>query len=506
MDQELGDLAEAEEQESTYHTPSSVLSAFSSALKVSLEQTTFKLRGVYTLGRNVEYSGFYYDRMEEEAGNEKITLRVPASVRAVMTPGAVHTVLGFVERRVWGDRGSIECQVRVIKLVEQEEVKSDPEAEARLEIIALAAQRSMQNPEQVLRDILASKEQPNIAILYGEGGIVDRDVMTALGAASAHYNIMEFRESFSNPSRISTTLKGLDNGMYDQIAVVRGGGSGLEVLDDLNLAKTATEMTTPLLVALGHEQDHPFLEKVACRCFPTPTSLGEWLKKVAEDTHEDLARSKAALVKEVEKQYADRIKGLEKQVEDTIKANGEQQKTIEGLQKQMEEARKSADEGRAASDEKSQEIISGLKEQLEASKKMVEGQTEQNKELNEKIEKLGQDFDLRRQEQSKQNGEALDVLKKQLESGHTTTEQQAKTIASLQAQTERLSNDIQNARKDADARYGAELSELRTIKESQAVEIARLKASTTKRLSLLWFVVALVVGLVLGLLVAVAVL
>lgn len=335
MEAERVDTAELEEQEGSYQTPGSIISAFSSALKVPLEQTTLRLRGIYVPGNNQNYGGFYYDRMDDETGNDFITLRVPNRIRATMTSGAVHIVLGFVERRVKGERGCIECHFRIIQLLEQEDASADPAAEARLEVITKAVQRSILNPEQTLRNLLATDSKPRIAFLYGESGIVDRDVMTALGISSTYYEIAEFRESLSNPGKISKVLQSLDAGGYDLIAVVRGGGSGLEVFDDLELASTATELTTPLLVALGHEQDHPFLEKVACRYLPTPTALGYWLKKVAEDTHEDRAHSKAKLIEDVEKQSAEHIKSLESQVNDATRVSEERQKTIEGLQKQI---------------------------------------------------------------------------------------------------------------------------------------------------------------------------
>ncbi len=359
----------------SFHTPGSLISAFNSSLKVPLEQGTINLRGKYVQQPSRDYAGFFYDRMVDETSDDFVTLRVPRTVRSSMIRDTICTVNGFLERRVKGNKGAIECHFRVIRLLVQEEARTDPDIEIRQRVLETFMQRSWPNPEQQLKGLLAAGERPRLALLYGEVGIVHQDVMSSLGTANMFYDINEHREIFSDPMRVSERLKVLDSQGYDQLVVVRGGGSGLEVFDDIGLATTAACLTTPLLVALGHEVDHPFIERVSCRSFPTPTAFGEWLKKMADDVHEDLAHSKAALIIDIGKQFNERIKDLEEQVIEKNKLIEEQLGTISGLQKQMDDILKGFENTRAESDKRSSEVMDELRRQLSETRVESDGRT-----------------------------------------------------------------------------------------------------------------------------------
>ncbi len=104
-----------------------------------------------------------------------------------MTRDAICTVNGFLERRVKGNKGVIECHFRVIRLLIQEEARADPDVEIRQRVLEAFMRRMWPNPEQQLKGMLATGERPRLALLYGEVGIVHQDVMSALGTAKMFY-------------------------------------------------------------------------------------------------------------------------------------------------------------------------------------------------------------------------------------------------------------------------------------------------------------------------------
>jgi hypothetical protein len=69
---------------------------------------------------------------------------------------------------------------------------------------------------------------------------------------------------------------------YDLIVLYRGGGSGLEIFDDLDIARAVTSLKTPFVTAIGHANDTPFIQDVADGAYITPTDFGMYLKEFAD--------------------------------------------------------------------------------------------------------------------------------------------------------------------------------------------------------------------------------
>lgn len=80
----------------------------------------------------------------------------------------------------------------------------------------------------------------------------------------------------------------------DVIIVARGGGDfqNLLVFSDETLLRAAAECSTPLVSAIGHENDRPLLDDVADLRASTPTDAA---KRVVPDVAEELSRVQQAL-------------------------------------------------------------------------------------------------------------------------------------------------------------------------------------------------------------------
>jgi exodeoxyribonuclease VII large subunit len=66
---------------------------------------------------------------------------------------------------------------------------------------------------------------------------------------------------------------------YDCIAILRGGGSRLDLqaFDSLDLAKAIAKSKLPVLVGIGHEIDRSVLDEVAAVSLKTPTAVADFL-------------------------------------------------------------------------------------------------------------------------------------------------------------------------------------------------------------------------------------
>ena len=131
------------------------------------------------------------------------------------------------------------------------------------------------------------------------------------------------------------------NNTFDAIALVSGGGGGIEALDDLIVMESILNLTTPLICAVGHVEEKIFIKNIAYKVAPTPNGLGAYFKDMVESVAEKRSKSRAALVEEVKKQYIQQIetaekqnKSLQEQIEKMTKASNVAQ---ENFRKQSED-------------------------------------------------------------------------------------------------------------------------------------------------------------------------
>jgi len=101
----------------------------------------------------------------------------------------------------------------------------------------------------------------------------------------------------NNPYRPSTLAKAYKQALArdlreaeyysDIIAIVRGGGSGLEVFDDVELANAVLDASVPVIAAIGHDKDNPLVKEIADKALSTPTAFGNYLREMALVLEED---------------------------------------------------------------------------------------------------------------------------------------------------------------------------------------------------------------------------
>ncbi|MCC5916400.1 MAG: exodeoxyribonuclease VII large subunit [Cryomorphaceae bacterium] len=80
-------------------------------------------------------------------------------------------------------------------------------------------------------------------------------------------------------ARITETLLTLPTEKYDAIAILRGGGSKLDLdpFNDYNLCKAVANSSIPVLTGIGHETDLSIIDVVAGSPHKTPTAIADFL-------------------------------------------------------------------------------------------------------------------------------------------------------------------------------------------------------------------------------------
>ena len=100
---------------------------------------------------------------------------------------------------------------------------------------------------------------------------------------------------------------------FDAIALVRGGGGGIEALDEIPVLECVSELETPLICAVGHVDEKLFIKNIADKVAPTPNGLGTYFSNMVETVIQKRNKSRAVLVEEVKQQYIKQIETAEKQ-------------------------------------------------------------------------------------------------------------------------------------------------------------------------------------------------
>lgn len=315
------------------YNPSELLTIFSDVLaRQNTSSKVIYLRGVYFKQRyNPNYS-VAYDLLRDENNQQELTIAISPSLRDELKDGALVQVGGVITRKVT-NKGFIQLvfQVSRLDVVKEQHISEDDIKKSELR--SLKSQRGFKNVDAILEEILFKGERPKVALVFASTSLTMSDFIAGQEAAPSHIDFEEHRVSFSKSNDLVNLLNNLDsNDIYDAIALVRGGGSGIEALDDLAVLECVANMQKPLICAVGHVDENLFIKNLADKVAPTPNGLGTYFSNMVETVIQKRNNSRAALVEEVKKQYISQIqtaekqnKTLQEQVEKMTKASTEAQ-------------------------------------------------------------------------------------------------------------------------------------------------------------------------------------
>lgn len=375
------------------------------------------LRGIYIQrpNQNGQWSAFY-DELRDVDTNTSITLKINRQDRQRLKPNSLVQVGGLIELNPFTN-GTIQIVVSVTRFeiikdqfVTEQDIK-------RSEIRIAKTKRGFKNVDAVLEDKLFRDERPKVALIFASTSITMADFNAGVNAAAVKIDFTELRQSFGNGSALASFLKQQDAVQFDTIALIRGGGSGIEALDDISVLQTVSEMETPIICAIGHVGEELFLKSIADKVAPTPNGLGQYFSEMVERVAAKRNNSRAALVEEVKKQF-------QKQIEESNKKNKELLEQIGKMTKQQQEQTKA-----------NKENIDKINEQ---NKKNLEAQQKKNDEA---LAKFQAQSKLQMEQSQKQNAnlqkQLADLSKSQKESLDKLTEQNKQTNALLETERKR---------------------------------------------------------------------
>ena len=401
----------------TYYTPVELVGIYRSFLERGKSNGVVWLRGIYIQrpNQNSQWAAFY-DELRDTETNTSVTLKINRQDRQRLKPNSLVQIGGLIELNPFAN-GTIQIVVAVTRIeiikdqfVTEQDIK-------RSEIRIAKSKRGFKNVDAVLEDKLFRDEKPKVALIFASTSITMADFNAGVNAAAVKIDFAELRQSFGNGTALAAFLRQQDAAEYDTIALIRGGGSGIEALDDIAVLQTVSEMKTPIICAIGHVGEELFLKSIADKVAPTPNGLGQYFSEMVERVATKRNNSRAALVEEVKKQF-------QKELDASNKKNADLLKQIEKMTKQQQDQTKA-----------NKEAIDKINEQ---NKKNLEAQQKKNDEALTKFQEQSK----KQMEQSKKQNEDLqkqlaNLSKSQKESLDKLTEQNKQTNALLEKERQR---------------------------------------------------------------------
>ena len=378
-----------------------------------VNQKVVCLRGIYFKGSYVnQYFHTATDRLVDESTSDELTLAMPLNLRDDLDNGNVITVHGILDRSVT-NKGLIQVVLKVSEVEKIKELAVSEDEIKRTELRRIKSEKGFKNVDSLLESLLYQDKRPQVALVYAETSITNDDFEKGVQAARTHIDFKEYRVSFAKTKAFCQTLKQLDSMNYDVIAIIRGGGAGLEALDEVELLETLVNLNTAWMYGAGHEGEKLFILNIADKAIAIAHALGTYFRDITDGVVQKRNNSRAALVKQVEGQFKKQleesnkknkelliqIEKMTKQQQEQTKANKENiEKLTEQQKKNLEAQQKKNDETLAKFQaqskqqmEQSQKQNAALQKQLadlsKSQKESVDKLTEQNKQINTLLEK-----------------------------------------------------------------------------------------------------------------------
>ncbi len=227
-----------------------------------------------TTGTVKVYGGFVYAQLRDPRTDDAIDARIPEGIAAGLEWNREAVFCGLLKFKA--GRGGVlkpEFRVDAVELVGTARVPGKGEL---LERWREAAAR----PKRDVRAALQG-DRPRVVVITGVGSVAVDDIRSQLREAEGEVVLEVVRVPVSRPADVTRAVQQAADARV--VVLTRGGGEGVNALDDDDLIRAVAASPVPVAVALGHATDDLVLGRVADINFPTPTAFGGWLRSVVDE-------------------------------------------------------------------------------------------------------------------------------------------------------------------------------------------------------------------------------
>lgn len=268
------------------YTPTELLETLRAQLSsCEVSSRLLTVRGLYRLVPEAKmYSYGYYDRLVDTTTGDTMSVVIPERLRQLLTDGQVVTLCGTVFCSVQGE--DLRLSVRATRLLNAETGNEEADDEWRRACL----QRKDDNGRKDVDALILAKLRHSrvcVALIIPETAKTIDDFREAVRGYELYYDFIEHPVNFSDTEALCTVLRSVDKGGYDVICIMRGGGSGIEMLDRQQVAETLADLDTAFVYGAGHESDRLFIRELADKDVPTPKGLGTYFRDIARSVEQN---------------------------------------------------------------------------------------------------------------------------------------------------------------------------------------------------------------------------
>lgn len=459
--------------------PSEIISILRNHLATGqVNQRVVSLRGIYFQGTYInQYFHTATDRLVDEDGSDELSILIPLNLRDDLDNGNVITVHGVLDRTIT-NKGLIQVVLKVTAVEKIKELAMSEDEIKRTELRRIKSEKGFKNVDSILESLLYQDKRPKVALIYAESSITNEDFEKGVQAARTHIDFTEYRESFARTKAFCQKLKQLDALGFDVIAIIRGGGAGLEALDEVELLETLVNMNTAWMYGAGHEGEKLFILNIADKAIAIPHALGTYFRDLTDGVVQKRNNSRAALVKEVEGQF-------KKQIEDSNKKNQE-------LTKQLQEAVKKHNEQVQALTKAQTETTKKNKEQVEAIQKQHKEQLEKTNKQNEELQKKLTEITKANETAQKAHAEQLGKLQGQMKAQTEASAKQSKEFNESLKKMQETNGELNKSLQKLTAQNTQAAKDLQEAKDRARDLEKQLSEALAKSGSNMWMIIAII--------------
>jgi len=292
MNETVSDSNESQSKVSSEHSPWPV-----SALSKSLKDWIDKLGRVWVEGEISQINnrgGNLFAELRDLQTENSISIHAWRGSTDLIDPNLEQgdRVVGLIKPQFWAKNGRLSMQVYELKKVGLGEILERLE---RLRKALTAEGLTLAENKKPLPFL------PNrVGLITGRGSDAEKDVLenSKLRWPEVEFEIANTLVQGERAiPEIIFAIEQLDaNPEVDVIIIARGGGSfqDLLIFSDEQLVRAAASAKTPIVSAIGHENDRPVLDDVADLRASTPTDAA---KRVVPDIVEERQRLKDLLAR-----------------------------------------------------------------------------------------------------------------------------------------------------------------------------------------------------------------
>jgi hypothetical protein len=291
------------------YTPTEIIEIYNQILSIhnKLARCVY-LKGIYLKGNNSNYSNYYYDYIKDETTDQQIKIVISNNDRHKLTNNNLVEVYGVIDRKIspFKNLSSIEIQFNVTRVIDiVQEIKYTENEKKLNDLFIKKNGKGFTNVDVLIEKKIYASEKPKIIVLFPQNNVTEKEFHTALGSTIDSIELREERLVFSKSPELFNKLEDIDNQHFDAIAFVRGGGAmnAGGIFDDPEVIEKIISLKTPIISAVGHEQESYFIKRIADKTLNTPTALGTYFKDIVENTSKAKNESLDAMRRQVDNEY-----------------------------------------------------------------------------------------------------------------------------------------------------------------------------------------------------------